>query len=58
MIDAIKHGTTTLFDHHASPEFITGSLDVIESAFLETGLRGVVCYEVTDRGGKEKRRKG
>lgn len=58
MIDAIKHGTTTLFDHHASPEFITGSLDVIESAFLETGLRGVVCYEVTDRGGKEKAQEG
>ena len=54
LIDAIKHGTTSLFDHHASPEFITGSLDLIEEAFVETGLRGVVCYEVTDRGGKEK----
>jgi putative selenium metabolism protein SsnA len=58
MIDAIKHGTTTLFDHHASPNFITGSLDLIEEAFDETGLRGVVCYEVTDRGGKEKASEG
>lgn len=58
MIDAIKHGTTTLFDHHASPNFISGSLDVIEDAFLETGIRGVVCYEVTDRGGKVKAEEG
>ena len=58
MIDAIKHGTTTLFDHHASPNFIKGSLDVIEDAFNQTGVRGVVCYEVTDRGGKEKAREG
>jgi len=58
MIDAIKHGTTTLFDHHASPNFIDGSLDLIENAFNDTGLRGVVCYEVTDRGGPEKTEQG
>ncbi len=58
MIDAIKHGTTTLFDHHASPNFIEGSLDVIEKAFVESGVRGVVCYEVTDRGGDEKSKEG
>lgn len=58
MIDAIKHGTTTLFDHHASLNFITGSLDLIEDAFNQTGLRGVVCYEVTDRGGKVKASEG
>jgi putative selenium metabolism protein SsnA len=58
MIDAIKHGTTTLFDHHASPNAITGSLDVIEKSFLECGLRGVVCYEVTDRGGVNKAEEG
>lgn len=51
MIDAIKHGTTLLFDHHASPNAIDGSLDAIRDVFDETGLRGVVCYEVTDRGG-------
>ena len=54
LLDAIKHGTTTLFDHHASPNAIEGSLDVIADSFDESGLRGVVCYEVTDRGGEEK----
>ncbi len=58
MIDAIKHGTTTLFDHHASLNFIEGSLDVIEGAFNKSGIRGVVCYEVTDRGGMNKASEG
>jgi len=55
LIDAIKHGTTTLFDHHASPLCIEGSLDEIESAFIMSGVRGVVCYETTDRYGIESR---
>lgn len=54
LIDAIKHGTTTVFDHHASPNFIEGSLDLIETAVIETGVRTSLCYEVSDRGGKEK----
>ena len=58
LIDAIKHGTTTLIDHHASPNFIDGSLDVIADAVEEAGLRAVLCYEVTDRDGPEKARAG
>jgi cytosine/adenosine deaminase-related metal-dependent hydrolase len=42
-----------LFDHHASPNFIAGSLDVIADVLLDAGLRGVLCYEVTDRNGKD-----
>lgn len=58
LVDAIKQGTTTVFDHHASPNFIDGSLDVIESAVVATGIRTSLCYEVSDRGGKEKARAG
>ena len=54
LVDAVKHGTTTLFDHHASPNFIDGSLDVIAEAVDQSGLRAVLCYEVTDRGGEQK----
>lgn len=54
LIDAIKHGTTTVFDHHASPNCIENSLDIIESAARETGIRTSVCYEVSDRGGENK----
>ena len=58
LIDAIRHGTTLLFDHHASPNAIDGSLEEIYEAFAETGLRGVLCYEVTDRGGSLKAEAG
>ena len=54
LVDAIKHGTTTLFDHHASPNFIEGSLDGIAQAVDQSGLRAVLCYEVTDRDGEQK----
>lgn len=58
LVDAIKHGTTTLIDHHASPNFIDGSLDVIADAVEQAGLRAVLCYEVTDRDGPEKAQAG
>ena len=48
-LDAIKAGTTSVVDHHASPSFIDGSLSVIAKGMEEVGIRGVTCYEVTDR---------
>lgn len=58
LIDAIKHGTTTLIDHHASPNAIDGSLDVIARSVETSGLRAVLCYEVTDRDGTDKAKDG
>jgi putative selenium metabolism protein SsnA len=58
LAEAIRHGTTTLFDHHASPNAIDGSLDNIAEAVDESGLRAVLCYEVTDRDGPEKAQAG
>lgn len=52
LVDAIRHGVTTLIDHHASPNAIEGSLDTIAQAVDQSGLRAVLCYEVTDRNGK------
>jgi putative selenium metabolism protein SsnA len=57
-VDAIKHGTTTLIDHHASPNAIEGSLDVIEAVMEQAGLRAVLCYEVSDRDGPERTKAG
>jgi len=51
LVDAIRHGTTTLIDHHASPTYIDGSLDALAEAAAESGLRVGLCYEVTDRNG-------
>jgi hypothetical protein len=42
---AIRLACTTLFDHHASPEFIDGSLDVIADVIDKSGLSASLCYE-------------
>jgi putative selenium metabolism protein SsnA len=57
-VDAVKAGTTTIVDHHASPNAIPGSLDIIREAFGVVGVRGVLCYEATDRGGLSRRDAG
>jgi putative selenium metabolism protein SsnA len=53
MIDCIKNGTTTIFDHHSSPGAISGSLFQIADAARLTGVRSCLCYEVTDRNGAD-----
>lgn len=58
LVNAVRHGTTTLIDHHASPHAIPGSLDILARAVEEAGLRAALCYEVTDRDGLEKARAG
>jgi putative selenium metabolism protein SsnA len=57
-LDAARAGTTTLIDHHASPSCADGSLDVVANALGEVGLRGVLCYETSDRGGPDAARAG
>ncbi|MCC5876649.1 MAG: amidohydrolase family protein [Candidatus Sumerlaeia bacterium] len=54
-MDALHCGTTTFIDHHASPECIDGSLDMIEAGLAKVGVRGLLCYEVTDRNGRDGR---
>ncbi len=56
--EALLAGTTTIVDHHASPNAIEGSLDVIAGALDELGARAVLCYEVTDRDGPERAEAG
>ena len=58
LVDAIKHGTTTLVDHHASPSALNNSLDMIADAVETAGVRAALCYEVTDRNGPEEAEAG
>ncbi len=58
LVDAIRHGTTTLIDHHASQGSILHSLDQIATAVDQAGVRACLCYEVTDRDGREATREG
>jgi len=54
IIDAIKSGVTTIIDHHASFGYINNSLDEIERASIEMGIRISTCFEVSDRWGLDK----
>lgn len=52
MIECIKNGVTTIFDHHASPMSVEGSLSKISEVGKNIGIRGCYCYEVSDRDGE------
>ena len=49
LIECVRNGTTTVIDHHASPGYRDGSLDLIETAVRQAGIRASLCYEVSDR---------
>jgi putative selenium metabolism protein SsnA len=55
---SVKHGVTSIIDHHASPNAIDGSLDRIQEALQLVGMRGILCYEVSDRDGEAVRVQG
>jgi len=56
--DALKAGVTAVIDHHAGPECIDGSLSVLRGGFETVGVRGILCYEATDRNGMDGARAG
>ena len=57
-LDALRCGTTTVIDHHSSPQQVADSLDQVETGIETVGLRGVLCYETTDRHGEAGSRAG
>ncbi len=57
-MEALLHGTTTLIDHHASPNWIDGSLSLLSDALESLGIRSVLCYETTDRDGSSRSEAG
>ena len=56
VLDCIRDGVTTIFDHHASFCEIPGSLFAIKDVCQELGIRANLCYEVSERDGEEKTR--
>ncbi|MGK2858565.1 MAG: amidohydrolase family protein [Thermoanaerobaculia bacterium] len=57
--EALLAGTSTLIDHHESPNLIEGSLDILADACDELGARALLCYGATERnGGREEARRG
>ncbi len=53
VLDSIRNGVTYIFDHHSSPKSTKGSLKIISDVLRETRIRGVLCFETTDRNGEQ-----
>lgn len=49
--EAVAAGCAGLVDHHESPGFIDGSLDVLADACARFGMPAVLCYGATERNG-------
>ncbi len=58
VLEATLAGTTTIVDHHAGAGCIDGILDVIADEIEDAGLRGILCYEITNRDGAAVARAG
>jgi cytosine/adenosine deaminase-related metal-dependent hydrolase len=55
---SLKNGVTFVIDHHASPNTINGSLEIIANAFEKVGASHLLCYEISDRDGMDKAEEG
>lgn len=52
-LESIQNGVTYIVDHHSSPNFAKDSLRTISKTLEDFNLRNVLCFETTDRNGKE-----
>lgn len=50
-IESIRNGVTTVFDHHSSPNAVSGSLQTMADVAGRLGIRTSLCYETSDRDG-------
>ncbi len=46
---ALLAGTTTLVDHHESPNLIEGSLAILAEVCEQLGMRALLCYGASER---------
>ncbi|NJD22388.1 MAG: amidohydrolase family protein [Melioribacter sp.] len=57
-VESIRSGVTYIFDHHSSQNEIAGSLKTIKNVLNDFKLRGVLCFESTDRNGQDNALRG
>lgn len=50
-LEGLAAGTTTVFDLHASPKAVRGSLERVSKGLSEVGLRAALGYQLTERWG-------
>jgi cytosine/adenosine deaminase-related metal-dependent hydrolase len=53
VIESIRQGVTYIFDHHASPNSTDQSLSLIAEVLKSCNIRGVLCFETSDRNNHE-----
>jgi len=53
LLECLKYGVTTVFDHHSSPNYTDGSLQLLVDTAEMFGQNISVAFETTDRNGKE-----
>lgn len=53
LIDHLRHGVTTVIDHHSSQSFINGSLQLLAETAEKFGMNVSGAFEMTDRNGLE-----
>jgi 5-methylthioadenosine/S-adenosylhomocysteine deaminase len=54
----IRSGTTCFADTYSGPGSIEGVLDAIAKGVTETGMRGILAFEATERNSKEEGKRG
>lgn len=54
LTECIENGVTTVMDHHAGYGAIRGSLFAIAESARALGVRVNLCYEISDRDGRDK----
>lgn len=52
LMQSLRYGVTAVIDHHASMHAVSGSLGILAKAFRTMGMKGLLCYEVSDREGE------
>jgi cytosine/adenosine deaminase-related metal-dependent hydrolase len=51
-VDCLRCGVTSVADHHASPNALQKSLEVVGKSFQKMGLNALLCFEISDRYGQ------
>ena len=51
LLAGLRHGVTTVVNHHLSLSVVDGVLDVLASAFCDVDARGLICFACSDHVG-------
>lgn len=51
LLDHLRHGVTTVFDHHSSQNYVAGSLELLAETAKQFGMNISGAFEMTDRNG-------